>query len=117
VLNVCNVSIFHSVVQQLILVQNVILRSYIFDIGTILISLRTKEFFSLRDVGSTCLTVDMIRRACLINSFNFIHTAIQLSDLQFIFLREGQYCCLAICSVIKLSSFYIVAEVISVRLE
>jgi hypothetical protein len=117
VLNVCNVSIFHSVVQQLILVQNDMVRSYVFDIGIILISLRTKEFFSLRDVGSTYLTVDMIRRACWIISVNFIHTAIRVSDLQFIFLREGQYCCLAICSVIKLSSFYLVAEVISVRLE
>ena len=48
-------SIFHSVVQQLILVQNDMVRWYTFDIGTILISLRTEEFFSLNDVGSTYL--------------------------------------------------------------
>ena len=54
-LNVCSVSIFHSVVQQLILVQNDMVRWYIFDIGTILIILRTEEFFLLPDVGSTYL--------------------------------------------------------------
>jgi hypothetical protein len=49
------VSIFHSVLQQLILVQNDIVRWYVFDMGTLLIILRTKEFFSLYDVGSTYL--------------------------------------------------------------
>ena len=42
------------------------------------------------------ICVGMIRRACWIISVNFIHTVIRVSDLQFIFLREGQYCCLAI---------------------
>ena len=33
------------------------------------------------------------------------------------FFTEVEYCCLAICSVIRLSSFYVVTEVINVRLE
>ena len=33
------------------------------------------------------------------------------------FLRVGEYCCLAICSVIRLSSSYLATEVITVRLE
>ena len=41
----------------MVLVQNDMVRWYVFDIATILISIRIGEFFILRDVGSTYLTV------------------------------------------------------------
>jgi len=92
-------------------------RCYIFGIGTILIGLRTEQFFWFYDVGSTYLTVveccgQLVELSVVISSTQpFLFRSCSF------FLRESQYCCLAICPVIGLSSFYLVTEVIGVRLE
>ena len=67
---------------------------YIFDIGIILISLRTNEFFSLCDVGSTCLTLVTCWQQLGELTVNFIHVAASVSDLQFFifYLRAGECC-------------------------
>ena len=89
----------------------------IFDVGTLLISLMINEFFSLHDVGSTYLTVvwwfgELIELSVLISfARKFVFQS------WFFFLTEADYCCLAICPVIRLSSCCLVNEAINVRLE
>jgi len=90
---------------------------YILDIGIILISLRIKEFFSLRDIGSTYVTViewfgQLVELSMLISSSR--QFLIQSCNF---FYREYEYCCLAVCLVKRLSRFYLGTDVISVRLE
>jgi hypothetical protein len=45
---------------------------------------------------------------------NFIHIAVFVSELQFL-LRDDVYCCLAVFPVMRLSCFYLLTEVVSVR--
>ena len=61
------------------------LHEYFFDTGTILIGLRTDEYFWLLVVNSTYLTGRVMRTACWIIHCNFIHTAVCISELQFFF--------------------------------
>ena len=55
--------------------------------------------------------------ACSVICVNFIHRAVCVSELQFFFLRESWRCCLAICTVTRLSSFSPLTVVVSVTLE
>jgi hypothetical protein len=93
-------------------------RWYNFDICKILISLRINEFFSFRDVGSVYLIVvawcgQLVKLSVLIS----LTQLFVLYTCNFVFLMEGDYLCLAIFPVIRLSRFYLVTLVISVRLE
>ena len=93
-------------------------RWYNFDIFKILISLKINEFFSLRDVRSTYLIVvawcgQLVKLSVLIS----LTQLFVLYSCNFVFLMEGDYPCLAIFLVIRLSRFYLVTLVISVRLE
>ena len=58
-----------------------------------------------------------MQTACWIICVNFIDTAVCVSRDPIFSLREGECCFLAICPVIRLSSFYLVTDVICVRLE
>ena len=74
------------------------------------------ELFSLRDVGSTYLT------ECDVNGlFNdpyyfYLQCRLCVQSCSF-FLWEGEYFYLSICPVMKLSHFYLLNEVFSVRFE
>lgn len=92
-------------------------RRYTFDLGTFLFSLRINEFFSLPDVGSNYLSVvawcgQLAALPVLISSTQ--QFVFQSCDF---FVMEGDYSCLAICTVVRLTSFCLVTEVTSVRLE
>ena len=90
---------------------------YFFDINTSMISLSINDFFSLRDVGSTDLTV-VVWWGMLVELSVLIHPHSSLCfRIAFLFLRQGEYSCLVICSAIKLFSLYLVTEVINLRCE
>ena len=93
-------------------------RWYIFDIGTIMTSLRINEFSSLHGVGRTYMAV-VTWCEQLVELSQLISSAQQFAfqSCNFFFFREGEYCCLAVCPVIRHSSFCLVTVVISVRLE
>jgi hypothetical protein len=59
----------------------------------------------------------VIRIACRIIYVNFILTTVCISELQIFFYIECEYSSLAVCLVIRLSRFYLVTEIISLRLE
>jgi hypothetical protein len=89
-------------------------RWYIFDVRTFLISLTIKEFCSLRDAGTTFLTVvewcgQLVELSVLISpTQQFVSQSCSL------LLREAECCCLAICTITRLSRYYLVPEVISI---
>jgi hypothetical protein len=87
------------------------------DIGKIPIISRFNECFSLRDVGSTSLTVMVARKPFLNYLCSFrLHSSSCFRAGMF-FLWEGKYFCLAMCHCIKLVWFVLLTEVINVRLE